>query len=138
VPDDLMFVYGTLRKDTASPMKPILDQFCDLVGMATMKGRLYDLGRYPGVVLDEANGDPVFGQLFRLTDPARVLSEFDYYEECSDDFSAPHLYRREKVQVTMMSGETVLAWVYLYNRSTSGHIHIPAGDYINYLAGKAS
>ncbi|MBO6824567.1 MAG: gamma-glutamylcyclotransferase [Sneathiella sp.] len=135
--DELMFVYGTLRKDTASPMKPVLDQYCELLGTASMRGKLYDLGRYPGLVINEEGAGPVSGQLFRLKDVQKVLREFDYYEECSDDFPEPHLYVREKVQVIKADGRAHMAWVYIYNRPTAGHIHIQGGDYIEYLAQKS-
>ncbi|WP_227711975.1 gamma-glutamylcyclotransferase [Sneathiella sp. P13V-1] len=131
-----MFVYGTLRKDSTSPMAHIIDEYCDLIGEAYIHGSLYDLGTYPGVITGDEYTGKVFGQLFLLKDERKVLSEFDYYEECSDDFPKPHLYIREALDVYFPNGGKGKAWVYIYNRDVSDATFIPEGDYIDYLARK--
>ena len=137
MPSNVMFVYGTLRKDTASPMAHIIDAYCDVIGEGYILGSLYDLGRYPGVLVGHEHPGKVFGQLFRLNDEQKVLAEFDYYEECSDDFPKPHLYIREAVDVYLPDGEKGKAWVYIYNRDVSEATLIPEGNYIDYLAHKS-
>ncbi len=136
VPNDIMFVYGTLRKDGASPMAHIIDEYCDLIGEGYIHGCLYDLGRYPGVIVGNGHTGKVFGQLFKLKDEQKVLTEFDYYEECSDDFPKPHLYIREVVDVFQRASEPQKAWVYIYNRDVSKATEIPEGDYLKYLDNK--
>ena len=46
-----LFVYGTLRDDPAHDMFHVLAANAELIGEATVAGRLYDLGEYPGLVL---------------------------------------------------------------------------------------
>src|SRR4051794_6778720 len=48
----LLFVYGTLLPGQAPPaMRDLIARMSDL-GPATVRGRLYDLGAYPGIILD--------------------------------------------------------------------------------------
>jgi len=130
---EIMFVYGTLRKDTVSPMAHIIDDYCELIGEAYIHGSLYDLGRYPGVLVGAEHQAKVYGQLFRLKDQTKVLTEFDYYEECSDDFPKPHLYIRQAVDVYGDEAAPRQGWVYVYNRSVENASLIPGGDYLEYL-----
>lgn len=59
----------------------------------------------------------VVGEVYQLLKPAQTLAELDRYEECSADFPAPREYRRELQLVTLENGDSVSAWVYVYNRS---------------------
>jgi len=54
---DYLFVYGTLRKCPDSRcqhnhrMYHVLAQYADFAGKGTMRGRLFNVGEYPGAVL---------------------------------------------------------------------------------------
>jgi pyruvate carboxylase len=48
--EDYLFVYGTLRSQMNDPLHRLLETHAVLVGTGTFQGKLYDLGRYPGVV----------------------------------------------------------------------------------------
>jgi gamma-glutamylcyclotransferase (GGCT)/AIG2-like uncharacterized protein YtfP len=76
-----VFVYGTLRageindisvaasKHDISAPKPI--------GTATLAGRLYDFGAYPGLVID-SSGVPVVGEVYEIEDAlVPVLDEIE-------------------------------------------------------------
>ena len=118
----LLFVYGTLRPALArgEPARLILGlRHC---GTATVRGLLYDLGGYPGLVPGEG---AVRGDLLEITSPEQ-LAALDAYEEC--DGPDP-LYRRELMPVVRAEGEEAFAWVYLYARSLAAARRIPAGDY---------
>ncbi len=79
-----LFAYGTLmtsvtsRLGTAQRIR-LLRQSTPL-GSATITAKLYDLGRYPGLVLTEDPGMVAHGELFQLTDPAASLRWLDAYE----------------------------------------------------------
>lgn len=99
--------------------------------MASTRGRLYEVDGYPGLVLGNSqNNGKVYGELYRLLNPQQVLNALDDYEECSSHFPKPHEYVRKQIPVNCLdSNKIVLAWVYLYNRPTTGLHLIPSGDY---------
>ncbi|HEX8749061.1 MAG TPA: gamma-glutamylcyclotransferase family protein [Pyrinomonadaceae bacterium] len=61
----LIFVYGTLREGGVRAM-PVLFPHSKLIGQAFVAGSLYDMGEYPGLLLDESNS-AVAGKSMRLT-----------------------------------------------------------------------
>ena len=129
---ELMFVYGTLRKDTATAMSRLLACHCAYVSGGLLQGRLYDVGGYPGVVGSDTPGENVVGDLYRIIDRDVVLPRLDEYEHCTQDFPEPHEYLREKRPVTLPDGESVTAWVYLYNHDTAKLKHLQSGDYFDH------
>lgn len=124
-----LFVYGTLRREARHPMHRLLARHAEYRGEARYAGRLYDLGRYPGVV--PAPGAPaVRGELYRMRRPQALLPALDRYEGCTDTSEAPAEYRRERQPVLCTDGRWVEAWVYLYNRPTDALRPIASGDYL--------
>lgn len=118
----LLFVYGTLRPALARDEPARLIVGLRACGKATVRGLLYDLGGYPGLVPGEGT---VQGDLLEITSPEQ-LAALDAYEECD----GPHpLYRRELMPAVRAEGDEVLAWVYLYAGSLAAARLIPAGDY---------
>jgi gamma-glutamylcyclotransferase (GGCT)/AIG2-like uncharacterized protein YtfP len=69
-----IFLYGTLRRGGGADH---LLRGCTPLGPATVRGRLYDLGTYPALVLDPA-GHPVHGEVWEC--PAQLVGELDRYE----------------------------------------------------------
>ena len=110
-----IFVYGTLRKTSQTPMAKQLAQYSQYMGIATMQGKLYEVAGYLGVIESEHAADKVFGELHQLLDSDSILSLLDDYEECSALFPEPHEYQRKALPITLITGGTVLAWVYVYN-----------------------
>jgi len=103
-----LFVYGTL-KGTGSRTRHRLLREARFVDSASMSGRLYDLGRYPGVYRDSMKGR-VFGQLYEIPQDAapRALRSLDKYE-------GPEFARR-RVYVTLRDGSRRVAWAYVLRR----------------------
>jgi gamma-glutamylcyclotransferase (GGCT)/AIG2-like uncharacterized protein YtfP len=62
---EYLFVYGTLLPGVGPIRLRELTRRLRPVGLATVRGRLYDLGAYPGVVVD-AVGDEVAGYVYEL------------------------------------------------------------------------
>jgi len=125
-----MFVYGTLRKDTDSEMYHLLARYAEFVGDATYQGRLYRIGYYPGVVPSDNPGHRVRGEVYSLREPERVLPMLDQYEECGPGFAERTEYVRDKQEVVLSTGRKLIAWVYIYNRSTEGLPEIISGDFL--------
>src|SRR5512141_1702696 len=112
---DLLFVYGTLMRGFDNPMARLLARSADFLGPAQCRGRLHQVAHYPGLVLSDAAEDVVFGELFRLCQPAALLREFDMYEACGEGFAEPTEYLRRMLPVTGDDGTVGEAWTYIYN-----------------------
>ena len=128
--DDLLFVYGTLRRDTRSGMHRLLAQYASFLAGGTYQGRLYLVGNYPGVVPSPNPSAKVRGEVYALHRPEIILPKLDAYEECGPDFSEPTEYLRQRQAVVLANGSTCHAWVYLYNRPTDKLILISSGDFL--------
>jgi len=116
-----LFVYGTLRRGAA--MHALLDPGgADWVGPARMRGRLYDLGAFPGFG-DGRVGEWVKGELYRLVgDPAALFDALDRYEG--------RAFRREVREAVRDGGARVPAFVYCFAGSLRGRARIESGDYL--------
>jgi gamma-glutamylcyclotransferase (GGCT)/AIG2-like uncharacterized protein YtfP len=111
---DRLFVYGTLMRGFDHPMAQLLARSADFVGEARCRGRLYLVKHYPGLVLSTDPAEIVFGELYRLRQPAELLREFDMYEACGEGFKPPTEYIRQMLSVTSDDGAAE-AWSYVYN-----------------------
>jgi gamma-glutamylcyclotransferase (GGCT)/AIG2-like uncharacterized protein YtfP len=87
-----------------------------LLGEATIGGRLYSLGRYPGLV-EAAGPDRVHGEVYDLEAPAAALEWLDGYEGIVPGKPELSPYERVERPVHLASGERLTAWVYLYRKS---------------------
>jgi len=124
-----LFVYGTLL-DEENEFAIYLKQNCSFYIKGKFKGRLYDLGEYPGAILGGTNGY-VQGSIFELKDAEEVLARLDDYEGFGEDQEQPNLFTREKVLVETNNGQ-IECWTYLYNLSLNGFRIIESGDYVSY------
>lgn len=125
-----LFVYGTLMRATASAcgqaQRARLHAGAVWLGPATVRGRLHDLGAYPGLAAGDDAGDVVHGELLRLDTPAAVLPWLDAYEGIVA--GAPdNEYERVRVEARLAGGETVTAWVYVCRRDVSALPRIAGG-----------
>ncbi|KUM54267.1 gamma-glutamylcyclotransferase family protein [Rheinheimera sp. EpRS3] len=125
-----LFVYGTLRQNANHPMHQLLAEHSCFGAMARYQARLYQVDYYPGAVPSNNSADQVVGELYQLIQPELLLPALDNYEECSPQFAQPHEYRREQQSVMLENGNSVVAWVYVYNRSTKGLTLIQSGDFL--------
>jgi gamma-glutamylcyclotransferase (GGCT)/AIG2-like uncharacterized protein YtfP len=118
-----LFVYGTLRRDRHHAMHHVLTRDATLLGLASVPGRLHDLGAYPGAV-PSAEGRRVRGELYALRNPDTTLAVLDAYEGYAPDAGAPQLFERGLVEATLEAGDAVAAWIYWYAGA------IPSGSLI--------
>jgi len=117
---DRLFVYGTLRPDRApAEIVDIVAQFHRL-GEGTVHGRLYDLGDYPGIVLDPKAGQ-VKGEIFAIPQSPGALARLDAYEEYHPAARRESLFLRRKTTVTLTNGTQSQCWVYVYNKPIPAH-----------------
>ena len=127
---EYLFVYGTLRQNAKHPMHQRLAAHARFVAMALLQARLYQVSYYPGAVPSNNVANQVLGELYQLLQPEQLLPLLDNYEECGVVFPQPQEYSRELQQVMLENGSCVTAWVYVYNRDTSGLTQIHSGDFL--------
>jgi gamma-glutamylcyclotransferase (GGCT)/AIG2-like uncharacterized protein YtfP len=123
----LLFVYGTLRRRSRHPMAHQLAQRARFVGAATIAGRLYDLGRYPGLREPELPADRVHGDVYDLGDEPDTLRELDAYE--NGESPLPAYFDRQLAPVRMAGGEERTAWVYWFRGPVREEQRIVSGEY---------
>lgn len=121
----LVFVYGTLRRGTARSMS-IRFPDSKFIAEAKVSGSLYDLGAYPGLLLDESNS-LVTGEAYEVDD--EILNKLDEFEASSN-------YRRKQVEISLGSHRKA-CWIYepdpeFYSPRTL----ITSGDWIEYAKTK--
>ncbi len=132
-PISSLFVYGTLMKGTGSGMHQLLASHSEFVSSGRIQAKLYEVNRYPGAVESDSKEHQVFGEVYKFNIESDLLEKLDDYEECSNKFPTPHEYLRRPTRIRLPSGESVLAWVYLYNLDTSNLKEIRDGDFLSYL-----
>lgn len=129
-PPRYVFVYGTLLPGLAPPVIADVVNALSVVGPATVPGRLYHLGAYPGCVLDGQCGDLIHGQLLEIPDDPAVLDHLDGYEGYAAHDGAGSLFLRTACDATLTEdGRQLRAWVYVYNRDVPPARRINSGRY---------
>jgi len=127
---EYLFVYGTLRRGSASDMYRLLARNADYIGDACYQGRLYRIEDYPGVVASKHPAEQVKGEVYALWEPAKILSMLDDYEGCGPGYNEPTEYFRARQEVVLDDGRKLMAWVYIYQHPADGLEHIASGDYL--------
>ena len=122
-----VFVYGSLRSGNAGAMST---RFPDakFVSGAHVRGSLYDLGEYPGLLLDESKS-LIVGEVYEVNDD--TLNRLDQFELSSD-------YVRKEVEVDAGANK-MKCWIYVpsygpdfYSKRTL----ITSGDWMEYARTK--
>jgi gamma-glutamylcyclotransferase (GGCT)/AIG2-like uncharacterized protein YtfP len=111
----LLFIYGTLHPDRAPAEIADAARGLRPVGPGTIRGKLYDLGEYPGVMLDPSTSETIHGEVFAVPD-AETLARLDRYEDYRPEDASNSLFLRVQTTVTLDAGSTEVCWVYVYNR----------------------
>jgi gamma-glutamylcyclotransferase (GGCT)/AIG2-like uncharacterized protein YtfP len=98
-------------------LHPVLARGAAFVGAGRMRGRLLDLGRYPGLI---AGSGVVRGEVFRLDRP-ELLPALDREEGYN--------FERRLATVRLARGRRARAWAYWYRGPQHRAVRIPDGDY---------
>ncbi len=114
---ELIFAYGTLREGASNHHRL---NGMKALGEAWMLGRLYGIDWYPGMILDDSEGIPVRGEVYRIErEMLRSLDEFESNE-----------FERLKTTVHLKEGGEVEAWVYEYRGKVEGKREIVPADWM--------
>lgn len=118
------FVYGTLKRGQVN--YPLIAEAVSAALPATIRGRLYDVGRFPAL----AHGDEiVHGELLLIAPEALedVLVALDDLEGYDASDPAASFYLREIVTATTDDGQEHAAYIYFFNQDTAELPYLPGG-----------
>jgi gamma-glutamylcyclotransferase (GGCT)/AIG2-like uncharacterized protein YtfP len=133
---NLLFVYGTLLQP-GNPLAESLKRTCTYLSPGKIKGLLYDIGEYPGVIINNHAAAYVHGSIYQLNHPPENLKVFDNYEGFGPGQEQPNLYIRTLASIETGQG-FIDAWIYLYNLPVDGLSLIQSGNYAEYIKQKKS
>lgn len=112
-----VFVYGTLRRGGSNHFRMAGAEF---VAAGTVRGRLYGIDWYPGLVLDET-GDEITGEVYQVS--AELLENLDAFE-------GPE-YRRARVMITLADESRQDAWLWEWLGACDENQRILGGDWLS-------
>lgn len=124
-----LFVYGTLSPRHAPPEIAATVRRLRPLGPASVRGRLYDLGEYPGAILSKTSRSIIRGEVFELPGDAQTLSSLDHYEGFEPGKPGSSLFVRRIWPVLMDDGTRLRCWVYVYNGDTRQAQPVRSGRY---------
>jgi gamma-glutamylcyclotransferase (GGCT)/AIG2-like uncharacterized protein YtfP len=111
--NNLLFIYGTLLNEN-NEYAVYLKNHSRFHSYGRIKGKLYDIGEYPGAVLSSSGEDYIYGSILELDNPEDVFPVIDNYEGYGNDQSLPNEFIRITASVEAPSA-TINCWVYVYN-----------------------
>jgi gamma-glutamylcyclotransferase (GGCT)/AIG2-like uncharacterized protein YtfP len=121
----LIFVYGTLRRGGAGAMSMRFPT-SKFIADAKVSGSLFDLGAYPGLLVNEPNS-LVIGEAYEVDD--EILNKLD-------DFESSSHYLRKQVEISLGTDRRI-GWTYEPNPEFySSRTLITSGDWIEYAKTK--
>jgi gamma-glutamylcyclotransferase (GGCT)/AIG2-like uncharacterized protein YtfP len=132
----LLFAYGTLMSGAVGSkgraQRDRLARVADVVGQATVTGRLYNLGQYPGLKPVGGAGEVVHGEVLELASPhGRSLRWLDSYEGIVPGNHPHNEYERRIVDATLDDGAVVQAWTYICLLQPTPWAWIASGSWLD-------
>lgn len=92
-----------------------------------IKGTLYDLGSYPGLI---HGGRNISAELYEVSD-FTAIQELDQFEQYYPSDRERSLYIRRCIR---LCDEPFDAWVYFYNKDINNAVEIESGDWKEYVS----
>jgi gamma-glutamylcyclotransferase (GGCT)/AIG2-like uncharacterized protein YtfP len=126
--NNLLFVYGTLLSDDNEDAIYLKNNSTNY-SKGKLKGRLYNIGEYPGAILSNEQNNYIYGTILKINNPEKVFPVIDHYEGFGDDQPQPDEFIRVLTEIET-EGEPVNCWIYLYNLPVTGLNQIKSGRYI--------
>jgi gamma-glutamylcyclotransferase (GGCT)/AIG2-like uncharacterized protein YtfP len=123
----LLFIYGTLLNHN-NEFAVYLKDHSHFFANGKVRGTLYDIGEYPGAVLDDGDGY-IYGVILQIDDPEVVFLEIDDYEGYGDEQPEPNEFIRVLRDVETAS-DIVSCYIYVYNLPVDGLPTIEDGRYM--------
>lgn len=133
-----LFVYGTLRSCFHHPVYKYISQHFISLGMAKVKGLLYNIGEYPAAIQTSADFF-IAGELFELKKEGEfdfTIQQLDDYEGLNPEKGKTPLYKRETANI-IYKNTFVKAWMYWYNHNITGQPILLLGNTFDYATYKS-
>ena len=130
-----VFVYGTLRAGEVNDISSAAARHDiaapTLLGTAAVKGRLYDFGTYPGLVVDE-QGMSVTGDVYAIDDA--LVAVLDEIEEVYPGVEG--LFQRRDVTVDVDGTAVACRFYPVAKEAVPGLKEIASGDWVAHRRGR--
>lgn len=120
-----LFVYGSLLSFFETQKELGISRMIRRVDTIQLRGRLYNLGAYPGALLGDKNSR-IRGELYEILE-AGSLEIIDRYEGFDSSTPDQSLFVRQIIR-----GYDVPFYIYVYNRSVDVSQYIENGDWIQH------
>jgi gamma-glutamylcyclotransferase (GGCT)/AIG2-like uncharacterized protein YtfP len=123
-----LFVYGTLRKGFRSHgwLSRLHARF---LATGHVRGRLYDLGEFPGAVESSEHRERLYGEVYLLPNAVQAFGILDKFEGFDPAKPKVNLFERKRTTVELAGGREMQAWIYwLVNARQSGR-RVASGNY---------
>lgn len=131
--NEILFTYGTLRKDADNPMQRFLINRAVWIGKGLFQGKLYFTDGHPAVVSSHSQNDSVVGDLFDIGNSPDLLPKLDRYEGYKSNSLEESLYIRKQRRVYLKeNNQEIKAWIYLFNKPVNASEEISSGDYLQF------
>ncbi len=124
-----LFAYGTLQHGHAPQEMTAAVGQLRAVGRGTVAGALYDMGDYPGAILNPEAQEKIRGTIFALPADPEFLRNLDAYEEYDPAAPAGSQFLRTACTAELDSGALVECWIYVYNRPVAAAPRIEGGQW---------
>ncbi len=125
-----IFFYGTLMRMFPLRARAGIDNWLEYVGDGYVSGALFDLGSYPGLVVDSCS--QVCGEVYRVLDPVKLLARVDLIEDYRVENPKEGQYVRQTMDAILEDGRALTVWCYVYNQLLPPNGRIKDGDYRRY------
>jgi len=128
---DYLFAYGTIAEDNVPPEISDIVKKLKSVGEGFIFGQLYDLGEYPGAILEHNQRHKIFGKILELPAKNKLLEQLDAYEGFDPKRPSTSLFVRKRTRIQRPKRSAVTGWVYEYNGAVDSLPMIKEGRYSN-------
>ncbi len=132
-----LFVYGSLREGLVPRGLRALVAGLPRIAVGCVEGSLYDLGRYPGLVLEPGSGRVVQGEILALASDPDALAALDRYEGYDPSHPGASIFVRTRQRVQLGDGGERVCWLYRYDGPTGRASRVESGDWRRHLAARS-
>jgi len=126
-----IFFYGTLMRTFPLRASAGIDDWLEYVGSGRVAGSLFDLGSYPGLIID--SDSEVRGEVYRILDPFKLFDRVDTIEDYRATAPSEGEYVRQRMTAILDDGRAIIVWGYVYNQRLPSFGRIECGDYRYYV-----
>jgi gamma-glutamylcyclotransferase (GGCT)/AIG2-like uncharacterized protein YtfP len=136
---EYLFFYGSLRKAFNHETFNKIEKKINFVGKGFVKGKIFDIGEYPGFIETSDNSSLIKGEIYSFySDDINILKFLDNYEGYYENNIQESEYIRKKKNIRMNNDNKMIrAWIYVYRMPKDQVFkEIKSGDYLKFIKQK--